>query len=68
MGDVIKVTPDNARTALAALPRMVQLALGFASRLRRGTLDVTLLDGRVMDNCTAAAWGLYKIWRERRQG
>jgi cyclopropane-fatty-acyl-phospholipid synthase len=48
MGDVIKVTPDNARIALAALPRMVQLALGFASRLRRGTLDVTLLDGRVM--------------------
>jgi 8-oxo-dGTP pyrophosphatase MutT (NUDIX family) len=25
-----------------------------------------LLDGRVMDNCTAAAWGLYKVWRERR--
>jgi cyclopropane-fatty-acyl-phospholipid synthase len=48
MGDVIKVTPENARTALAELPRMVQLALGFASRLRRGTLDVTLLDGRVM--------------------
>jgi cyclopropane-fatty-acyl-phospholipid synthase len=48
MGDVIKVTPENAKTALAELPRMVQLALGFASRLRRGTLDVTLLDGRVM--------------------
>jgi cyclopropane-fatty-acyl-phospholipid synthase len=48
MGDVIQVTPENARTALAELPRMVQLALGFASRLRRGTLDVTLLDGRVM--------------------
>jgi cyclopropane-fatty-acyl-phospholipid synthase len=48
MGDVIKVTPENARSALAELPRMVQLALGFASRLRRGTLDVTLLDGRVM--------------------
>jgi cyclopropane-fatty-acyl-phospholipid synthase len=48
MGDVIKVTPENARTTLAELPRMVQLALGFASRLRRGTLDVTLLDGRVM--------------------
>jgi cyclopropane-fatty-acyl-phospholipid synthase len=48
MGNVIKVTPDNARAALAELPRMVQLALGFASRLRRGTLDVTLLDGRVM--------------------
>ena len=24
-----------------------------------------LLDGRVMDNCSAAAWGLYKVWRER---
>jgi cyclopropane-fatty-acyl-phospholipid synthase len=48
MGDAIQVTPENARTALAELPRMVQLALGFASRLRRGTLDVTLLDGRVM--------------------
>jgi len=48
MGNVIKVTPENARTALTELPRMVQLALGFASRLRRGTLDVTLLDGRVM--------------------
>jgi cyclopropane-fatty-acyl-phospholipid synthase len=48
MGDVIKVTSENARTALAELPRMVQLALGFASRLKRGTLDVTLLDGRVM--------------------
>jgi ADP-ribose pyrophosphatase len=24
-----------------------------------------LLDGRIMDNCTAAAWGLYKVWRER---
>jgi cyclopropane-fatty-acyl-phospholipid synthase len=48
MGDVIEVTPENARAALAELPRMVQLALGFASRLKRGTLDVTLLDGRVM--------------------
>jgi cyclopropane-fatty-acyl-phospholipid synthase len=48
MGDVIEVTSENARAALAELPRMVQLALGFASRLKRGTLDVTLLDGRVM--------------------
>ena len=24
-----------------------------------------LLDGRVMDTCTAAAWGLYRIWHER---
>jgi len=25
-----------------------------------------LLDGRVMDNCTAAAWGLYLVYRRRR--
>jgi len=24
-----------------------------------------LLDGRVMDNCTVAAWGTYKVWLER---
>lgn len=24
-----------------------------------------LLDGRVVDNCTAAAWGVYRIWRDR---
>ncbi len=23
-----------------------------------------LLDGRVMDNCSAAAWGLYRVWRD----
>ena len=48
MGDVISVTPENAATTLADLPRAVRLALGFAARLRRGTLDVTLLDGRVL--------------------
>lgn len=26
-----------------------------------------LLDGRIMDNCTAAAWGLYRVWRDRQQ-
>ena len=25
-----------------------------------------LLDGCVMDNCTAAAWGLYLVWSRRR--
>ncbi|MEO6923834.1 MAG: NUDIX hydrolase [Bryocella sp.] len=25
-----------------------------------------ILDGRVMDNCTIAAWGTYKIWKEKR--
>ncbi|WP_348266720.1 NUDIX hydrolase [Edaphobacter sp. DSM 109919] len=24
-----------------------------------------LLDGAIVDNCTVAAWGLYKVWRER---
>jgi ADP-ribose pyrophosphatase len=24
-----------------------------------------LMDGRVKDNCSIAAWGLYKVWRER---
>jgi len=24
-----------------------------------------LLDGRVMDNCTVAAWGVYKVWQGR---
>lgn len=27
-----------------------------------------LLDGRIMDNCTAAAWGLYRVWRDRQPG
>jgi ADP-ribose pyrophosphatase len=27
--------------------------------------ETMVLDGRVMDNCTIAAWGVYKIWRER---
>ncbi len=25
-----------------------------------------LLDGRIVDNCTAAAWGIYRVWRDRR--
>ena len=48
MGDVISVTPEAVEMVLADLPRMVRLALGVASHLKRGTLDVTLLDGRVV--------------------
>jgi cyclopropane-fatty-acyl-phospholipid synthase len=48
MPDVISVTPDNLHEKLAGLPRLVRLALGFAARLRRGTLDITLPDGRTM--------------------
>src|ERR1700759_627299 len=46
MSDLISVTPHNVGTVLSALPRLARLALGFGSRLRRGTLDVTLPDGR----------------------
>ena len=48
MPDIISVTPDNQHEKLAGLPRLVQLALGFAARLRRGTLDITLPDGRTL--------------------
>ena len=27
--------------------------------------ETMMLDGRIVDNCTAAAWGVYRIWRER---
>ncbi len=48
MPDVISVTPDNQHQTLAGLPRLVRLALGFAARIRRGTLDITLPDGRTL--------------------
>lgn len=34
-------------------------------RLSVRDFENALLDGTIQDNCTAAAWGLYKIWRER---
>ena len=46
MPNLIPVTPDNVETVLSDLPRVARLALGFGSRLRRGTLVVTLPDGR----------------------
>ena len=27
--------------------------------------EAMLLDGRVRDNCTVAAWGLYRVWKDR---
>jgi ADP-ribose pyrophosphatase len=30
--------------------------------------EAMLLDGRVMDNCTAAAWGVYRVWRDKHGG
>lgn len=46
MPEPIVLTPDNVADTLSDLPRLTRLAFGFASRLRRGTLDVTLPDGR----------------------
>lgn len=46
MPDVVALTIENAARETAGLPRLVRLALGYAARLRRGTLDVTLPDGR----------------------
>src|SRR5258707_7593924 len=48
MPDLILVTSDNVDRVLPDLPRVVRLALGFGSKLRRGTLDVTLPDGRIL--------------------
>src|SRR3981189_2781528 len=48
MSALISVTPDNVETVLADLPRLVRLALGFGSKLRRGTLDVTLPRSRLL--------------------
>ena len=30
-----------------------------------GEFEEMILDGRVMDNCTVAAWGVYRVWREK---
>jgi cyclopropane-fatty-acyl-phospholipid synthase len=46
MPEPLVVTPETINRAFPDLPRLTRLALGFASRLRRGTLDVTLPDGR----------------------
>jgi cyclopropane-fatty-acyl-phospholipid synthase len=48
MADAIPVTPDNIDALFAELPRLARLALTYAAKLRRGTLDITLLDGRVI--------------------
>src|SRR5260370_26912217 len=48
MPNLSSVTPDNVAPVLSDLPRLVRMALGFGSKLRRGTLDVTLPDGRIL--------------------
>lgn len=48
MSDVISLTPDTVDAVLPDVPKLARLAIRFASNLRRGTLDMTLPDGRVV--------------------
>jgi cyclopropane-fatty-acyl-phospholipid synthase len=46
MQSPIVLEPGNVSTALTGVPRLVQIVFTYAARIRRGTLDVTLPDGR----------------------
>lgn len=46
MPDAIAVAPHDAEAALSDLPRFARLAFRYASRIRRGTLETVLPDGR----------------------
>ncbi len=48
MTEQIAVSPSTIDQTLADLPRPARLAFGLAAKLKRGTLDVTLPDGRVL--------------------
>jgi 8-oxo-dGTP pyrophosphatase MutT (NUDIX family) len=34
-------------------------------RVAVSDFEAMLLDGRVQDNCSAAAWGVYRVWKDR---
>lgn len=36
-------------------------------RVAVSEFEAMILDGRVMDNCTVAAWGVYRVWKERQE-
>jgi cyclopropane-fatty-acyl-phospholipid synthase len=49
MSDMTIITPQNVDAVLPAdVPRLVRLSFKFVSNLRRGTLDITLPDGKVL--------------------
>ena len=48
MPELISVTSETVDAVLPELPRVVRLALGFGAKLRHGTLEVTLPDGRTV--------------------
>jgi len=76
MSDLIILTPDNVEAVLKDVPKLVRFAFGLASRLRRGTLDVTLPDGRTvrcggLEPGPAAQMTIYSYnfaWRLARSG
>lgn len=76
MSDLIILTPDNVATALPDVPKLVRFAFSFVSKLRRGTLDVTLPDGRTvrfggLEPGPAAQMTIYHYsfaWRLARSG
>lgn len=76
MSDLIVLTPDNVEAVLPDVPRLVRFALHFASKLQRGTLDVTLPDGRTLrcggyEPGPAAQMTIYNYnfaWRFARSG
>ncbi len=35
-------------------------------RVSVGEFEGMIVDGTIVDNCSVAAWGLYRLWRERR--
>ena len=34
-------------------------------RVSVAEFEAMLVDGRIVDNCSAAAWGVYRLWQER---
>jgi ADP-ribose pyrophosphatase len=36
-------------------------------RVAVSEFEAMILDGRVMDNCTVSAWGVYRVWKDREQ-
>ncbi len=34
-------------------------------RVSVGEFEEMIVDGAIVDNCSVAAWGLYRLWRER---
>lgn len=39
----------------------------LVKRVRVSEFEAMILKGEIVDNCSVAAWGLYKIWHERKQ-